>query len=73
MKGLISVEMGARKLGVGHWAVSPGGQLGTCGFYPCAWTVQIVRAGSAQEAISRVGPLLIVDPAVLQGDCDAHV
>lgn len=35
------------------WAVRPEGQLGTCGFYPRAWQVCYVKAGSAQDAIRK--------------------
>lgn len=35
------------------WAVRPAGRLGTCGFYPYAWTVQYVRARTAAHAIAR--------------------
>jgi hypothetical protein len=35
------------------WAVRPVGQLGTCGWYPKAWTVQYVKAQTPQEAIRR--------------------
>ncbi len=35
------------------WAVRPAGQLGTCGFYPKAWTVRYVKARTAAEAIRK--------------------
>ena len=35
------------------YAVRPAGQLGTCGFYPCAWTVHYVHAKSAAHALAR--------------------
>ncbi len=35
------------------WVVRPEGQLGTAGFYPCAWTAIYVRADNAEQAISR--------------------
>jgi len=37
----------------GRWAVRPVGQLGTCGWYPKAWTVQYIKARSAEEAIRK--------------------
>lgn len=37
-----------------RWAVSPIGQLGTCGWYPVAWEVEYVTARSAKEAIQKV-------------------
>lgn len=36
-----------------QYAVRPEGQLGTCGWYPKAWTVQYVNASSPQEAIAK--------------------
>lgn len=36
-----------------RWAVRPKGQLGTCGWFPQAWTVIYVNASSAQEAIRK--------------------
>jgi hypothetical protein len=43
----------ATELRPGLYAVRPKGQLGTCGFYPCAWTVQYIKASSAAEAVRR--------------------
>ena len=37
----------------GFFAVRPQGQLGTCGFYPRAWTVQYLRAQSAAQAVAK--------------------
>lgn len=37
------------------WAVRPVDQLGTCGFYPRAWTVCYVKARSADDAIRKAG------------------
>ncbi len=36
-----------------RYAVSPVGQLGTCGFYPVPWTVIYVNARSEQEALIK--------------------
>jgi hypothetical protein len=47
--------MEATYLRDGRWAVRPKGQLGTCGFHPIAWSVVIVRARSADEAIRKAG------------------
>lgn len=47
------MELEATKLRT-CWAVRPKGQLGTCGFYPVAWTVVYVTdARTAEEAIRR--------------------
>jgi len=35
------------------YAVRPVGQLGTCGFYPAAWMVIYVHAGSKEEALKK--------------------
>lgn len=35
------------------YAVRPTGQLGTCGYYPYAWTVQYIKAKSPQQAIQK--------------------
>ena len=35
------------------YAVKPTGQLGTCGWYPYAWTVQYVHAMNAIEAVRK--------------------
>ena len=36
-----------------RYAVKPEGQLGTCGFYPRAWTIHYVNANSAAQAVKR--------------------
>ena len=36
-----------------RYAVRPKGQLGTCGWYPSAWTVAYVTAVSEKEAIAK--------------------
>lgn len=46
-------DLEASELRSGRWAVSPAGQLGTCGFYPYPWTVQYVTAGNPADAIKR--------------------
>jgi hypothetical protein len=40
----------ATHLGRGRYAVRPEGQLGTCGFYPTAWSVVYVTARSPHHA-----------------------
>lgn len=35
------------------YAVRPQGQLGTCGYYPSAWTVQYVKARNTEEALKK--------------------
>ena len=46
-------ELEADQLSSGRWAVRPKGQLGTCGYYPYAWTVAYVKAFTAEGAIKR--------------------
>jgi hypothetical protein len=36
-----------------RYAVRPAGQLGTCGYYPYAWTVHYVNAKNPQDAIRK--------------------
>lgn len=48
------MKLDAIQLSPGKWAVRPEGQLGTMGWHPAPWTVRIVRAGSASEAIRKV-------------------
>ena len=36
-----------------RYAVRPRGQLGTCGFWPQAWTVVYVTARSESEAVRK--------------------
>lgn len=45
------MKLDAIRLNSGVWAVKPEGQLGTCGFYPKAWTVQFIKASSKDKAI----------------------
>lgn len=37
-----------------EWCVRPEGQLGTCGWFPKAWTARFVKARSAEEAVRKV-------------------
>lgn len=46
-------ELEATALRDGRYAVRPIGRLGTCGFYPRAWTVYIVKARNEEEAIRK--------------------
>ncbi len=48
-----STRLEATALRAGQYAVRPASQLGTCGWYPFAWTVRYVRARSAAEAIAK--------------------
>lgn len=43
----------ATPLGRGRYAVRPDGQLGTCGFYPKAWTVVYVDARNVNHALAK--------------------
>ena len=65
MQGLIEVELEATRLR-NEWAVRPKGQLGTCGFSPCPWTVQYVRAASADQAVRKAKKVYMVDKAALE-------
>ena len=47
------MKMEATYLRDGLYAVRPHGQLGTCGWYPVAWTVQYVNASSREDAIRK--------------------
>ena len=49
----METELEATELNGNRYAVRPKGQLGTCGFYPKAWTVIYVTAGSKVDAIRR--------------------
>lgn len=53
MDGLIEVEREAEPLRSGCYVVRPKGALGTCGFYPCPWTAQFVKASSAGHALYK--------------------
>ena len=61
--GLSAIPLGATHLRGQQWCVRPVGQLGTCGFSPVPWTAQFVRAKSAEEAIRKAKPILIVTSA----------
>lgn len=50
---LIKFGLEATHLRGRRYAVSPQGQLGTCGWYPVAWTVQYITATSGQAAINK--------------------
>jgi hypothetical protein len=47
------VKRGVTRLRGRRWAVRPEGQLGTCGWSPCAWTVIYVNASNAAEAVRK--------------------
>jgi hypothetical protein len=47
------MKLEATHLGGRRWAVRPEGQLGTCGWSPCAWTVIYVNASNAAEAVRK--------------------
>lgn len=47
------MQLEATELRDRRWAVRPIGQLGTCGWFPKAWTVQYVKANTAAEAIIK--------------------
>lgn len=46
-----------------QWCVKPVGQLGTCGFHPVPWTAQFIRAKTAEEALRKAKPVLVVTSA----------
>ena len=52
------VKHEATLLGGGRYAVRPEGQLGTCGWHPCAWTAIIVNASSAWDAERKAYKIL---------------
>jgi len=43
----------ATRLRDNRYAVHPAGQLGTCGWYPRAWSVVYVNARDADQAIRK--------------------
>lgn len=47
----MDIKLMATKIGPNRWAVSPNGQLGTCGSWPYLWQVQYVHAGNESKAI----------------------
>lgn len=53
MRGWKPEECGAERLRDGAWIVRPRGAVGTCGFYPRAWSAVCVRAPSAAQAIRK--------------------
>jgi hypothetical protein len=50
---VVNDALEATELRGGRYAVRPKGALGTCGFYPCSWSVHYVKARCASEAIRR--------------------
>lgn len=52
-----NTELEATHLRGNLYVVRPKGQLGTCGFYPKAWTIQYIRASSLVEALRKAKPL----------------
>ncbi len=55
-------ELEAELLRSRRWVVRPKGQLGTCGFYPCAWTAQFVTASTAEEALRKASRHVFEEP-----------
>ncbi len=53
MAKIHEIELEATHLRGRKYAVRPKGQLGTCGWYPCAWTVQYITAHSPEQAILK--------------------
>lgn len=49
----------ATSLGNGRYAVRPRGQLGTCGWYPWAWTAVFITARNAADAIRKARPAMV--------------
>lgn len=47
------MKLEAEQLRGRRWVVRPEGQLGTCGWYPYAWTIEYVNANSATEALRK--------------------
>lgn len=47
------MKLEAEQLRDNRWVVRPEGQLGTCGWYPYAWTIEYVNANSASEALRK--------------------
>lgn len=50
---LKKVVLVAERLRGNKWSISPANQLGTCGYWPYAWTVEYVNARSEQEALRK--------------------
>lgn len=47
------VVLVAERLRGNRWTVGPANQLGTCGWWPYAWTIEYVNARSAEEALKK--------------------
>jgi hypothetical protein len=43
----------ATEIRPGRYAVRPAGQLGTCGYFPVAWSVRYVNAPTADAALRK--------------------
>lgn len=54
----LPVQLEATHLRDNLYAVKPVGQLGTCGWWPVAWTVQYIHARSGEEAVRKAKPIL---------------
>lgn len=50
---IIQIEYEAIRLRNNRYAVRPKGQLGTCGWFPKAWTVIYVNAKNEQDALKK--------------------
>lgn len=61
LPGLIEVKLEATHLRGREYAVRPEGQLGTCGFYPVAWTVQYITATCPEQAVRKASKLFVVE------------
>jgi len=59
MEKMVPVTLEATHLKGRRYAVSPLGQLGTCGYYPTAWTVQFINAASPEDAIRKAKPIMM--------------
>ncbi len=57
MNDALAAPLEATHLRGNLYAVRPVGQLGTVGWYPCAWTVQYIRAQSARHAVAVAAPV----------------
>ena len=63
ISGISAVPLEATHLRGQQWCVKPVGQLGTCGFSPVPWTAQFIRAKTAEEALRKAKPILVVTSA----------
>lgn len=52
------MELEATHLRDNLYAVSPKGQLGTCGWYPEPWTVQYVTAKGEKAAVEKAEKMI---------------